>query len=375
MVDEDAENLLDTFDRARTRYDDAIDAVAAIGRENLETLAEAHQRIHRLLDTYEERATGTGDFSGYIAFREQVETLAEELPEDLPHRKSFETAADIVDKRRLSERDIESIKSAMEDVREVIKRLDEEEDARDTYRDSRRAVSRKIEEIEQRIDHIDYLLNLAEVDFDAPIGELRDPIFSYNAAVSESFDTYVHETPAENVLELFSLTDQYPLVPMPTPPPRLVTYLADLPEALTVPELLTYADYSQSKLAHFVDDPGDLKAAVATDRTYLERLSSTPFEIAWPPPEATDLRWQLRELISVVDRFAPEDVVTQLRSVREDTYSVEQFNRLREVAIARDTLDDRQRRRIQSGALAQDREDLATALEALKTNIEETEPP
>jgi len=56
----------------RERYDELarIEArIADLGRDRIETAADAYRRAHRVLDQYEEDAVGTGDFGSYVQFR------------------------------------------------------------------------------------------------------------------------------------------------------------------------------------------------------------------------------------------------------------------------------------------------------------------
>lgn len=370
MTEEREDSLLEDFTATRDRYEALTAEIDSVGRESVNTLADAVVQLDRLLRTYEDRATGTGDFGGYIAFRQQVEDLVEDLPADIPHADAFDTIAATVDKRRLSERDFEAIQDTLTEVRSTATLLEDESTARDEYRDIRRDVAQRIDEIDEELDHMDHLLSLAEVDLDAPVEEIRTPIDAYNQAVREAYDAYLESTPASEVLAFLNKTDRYPLVPMPTPPAGLVSYVEDLPEPLTVRELLEYADYSRSKLAHYVEAPDTLVTAVATDRTYLERLSADPFEITWPPSEAAILEWRIRELIAVVDRFGTEDTMTKLRTVRARVQQTDRFDRLRDIAVARSTIDQDQRERIQSGELAADRGELAAFQERLADALE-----
>jgi hypothetical protein len=133
-----------------------------------------------------------------------------------------------------------------------------------------------------------------------------------------------------------------------------------------VPTLLEYADYSASKLDHYVEDPGALRARVATHRTYLERLDADPFTLAWPPVPAAELRFRTRELRPLVATFAAEETVARLRDVRELPRTAE-YDRLQTAATAIAELDETQRERVASGAVARDLEQART----YRSDIEE----
>lgn len=370
MAEADSPGLATKLRDTRNAYARAIASVEEIGRDHLETHADALTRIDRVLDRYEERATGSGDFGAYLAFRQSIDAIVEELPEDLPRRTAFEEAAAAVDKRRLRQRDIDALRASVADIRTLVERIDDETAAKEQYEQVRREARARIATIDDRIAEIDRIRELADVDLDAPVGAIRDPIDRYNDAVHEGFRAYLDDTPAADVLGLFDMGDRFPLVPLEAPPDRLVAYLADLDESVTVPELLAYAEYSRSKLSHFVDDPDALVTAVSTDRTYLERLSAGPFTVDWPPPEADILAWRLRELVGLVDRFASDETVAHLRALQAVVREGERFNRLRDVAIARDRIDPDQRDRLRSGALAEERERLVRYREDLQAELD-----
>lgn len=107
----------------------------------------------------------------------------------------------------------------------------------------------------------------------------------------------------------------------------------------SIPTLLEYADYSSSKLSHYVDDPGALRTAVAVHRTYIERLDGEPLTLDWPPAAGEELVYEIDELIPLVSRVAGDETVATLRSVRDLARS-ESYERLRRAAAVRDALDE-----------------------------------
>ncbi|PSP56537.1 hypothetical protein BRC82_01920 [Halobacteriales archaeon QS_1_67_19] len=130
---------------------------------------------------------------------------------------------------------------------------------------------------------------------------------------------------------------------------------------------MTYAGYSNSKLDHYVADPTALKRAVATNETYLKRLDAGPLQLSWPPRPAAELAWRLDELVSVVARFAPEDVVAALRDVQSTVRDEAEFERLRTVAEAKAELTPTEREKLASGAVADELE----TLRRQKTDLED----
>jgi len=78
--------------------------------------------------------------------------------------------------------------------------------------------------------------------------------------------------------------------------------------------------------------------------------------VGWPPPPADHLPWLVREYRSVLSGFAGEDVVTALRDVRELARH-DDYERLRESALARAELADDERERLASGVVADELRD------------------
>ncbi|MFB6297426.1 MAG: hypothetical protein ABEH56_02780 [Salinirussus sp.] len=345
------------LERAADRLDEAEAAVAEFGETELEELASAHEEFTGLLDRYEEPATGDGDFEQFIEFQGRVADFVERLPEDLLLRETFEECDDQLQQRRLTADDFAYVREQLEPVADLAARIEERRAAREAFRRARGRVRERRRELGDRIRSLERLQELGEADLDAPTERLREPVERYNRTVTDAFETFRTEQSARTVLELVAATEQFPLVRFETPPADLRNYVRNHEAgAEPIPKLLEYADYSRSKLAHYVADADALKQAVATRQTYLRRLDAGPLTVSWPPPSAGELRYRCRELTSVLDRFAP-DAVADLRTVtalsrRED------YGRLRESAVANAELSGEERERLRSGAVE---EDLAAA--------------
>ena len=353
-------------------YREADERIEAYGEEAVEQVADAYDRATDLFARYETQATGTGreNFQKFMEFKTKIGSLVENLPDDLPAHDAFEAASDRFDKNRLNERDFENARADLEPAEEIAGLLDERRDALARYRRVRRDVRDAIADLDTEIEERERLAELEDADLDAPVEEIRDPIESYNEAVSEAFDAFRSEASAREVLDFLAATEDYSLVSFREPPENLREYVREREVGTEpVPDLLTYARYSNSKLDHYVDDPGALKRAVATNETYLERLDAEPLQLDWPPRSAADLRWRVGELVSVVARFASEGVVADLRAVQSVVRDEERFERLRTVAEAESELSDEERAKVESGAveaelaeLREHEEELADAL-------------
>ncbi len=343
---------VDDLRDAVEEYAAVRDRVESIGREDVEAVSSAYRDVTGLLDRYEERATDWDDFEGYVEFQEKLVNLIEGLPDDLPEREAFEAADDQLHQQTLSAAEFERARSALGPAAEHADLLDRQQELRERYDDARHAVRRKRDETDERIARLERLQRFETVDLDAPLDRIRTPIERYNDAVNEAFEAFVHEESARTVLTFVDTTAQYPFVDYRQPPAPLREYITTHDAGTEpIPTLLDYAEYSRSKLGHYVDDPQALLSAVKTNRTYLNRLDGGPLEIAWPPPTAGTLRYQLREYISVAGRFAPEETVARLRSVRSLRRD-DDYDRLRESAIARERLDDGDRERLRNDTVA-----------------------
>jgi hypothetical protein len=362
MSDADAVTRLE---RAHADRRAARERVDAVGEDALRDLRTACSDLRSLLVEYEDRATGDGDFAAFIEFQDRIAHFTNDLDEDLPEREVFEEIDDLLQQRRLTESDFAAVRERIDAAEATVEPLDEWEDAHERYREARRDARRRLDDLADRIADHERLIELGEADLDAPTERLREPIESYDEAVSAAFQSLRSDESAREVLALIETTALYPLVPFEAPPEDLLAYVRDH-EAGTepIPQLLAYADYSRSKLDHYVDDPDALKRSIATRQTYLQRLDAEPLTVGWPPPAAETLRWQCNEQISVVARFAP-DLVRDLRAVRRLTRR-DDYERLRTSAVAREQLTDDERDRLQSGAVERELAELRAEREALE---------
>ncbi|MBX0286583.1 DUF7118 family protein [Haloarcula salinisoli] len=342
---------------AATQRRQARERVEAIGEAQLRRCRELYREFHDLLDRYEDTATGSGNFQAYTEFEGRVANLAEDLDDDLPEKETFEAVDDYLQQRRLSESDFETARRKLDPVGDVVGRLDEWEDSREQYREARRDARKRLGELEDRIDELERLQRMGDADLDAPVEHLREPIVTYDERVQEAFSEFRSSASAREVLSAVARADAYPLVDFQSPPEDLLGYVQRY-EAGTepIPKLLEYADYSASKLDHYVDDTAALKRAVGTRRTYLRTLDADPLTIGWPPPPADHLPWLVQEFRSVLSTFAGEDVVEKLRAVRALARR-EDYERLRESALARAELAEDERERLASGAVEDELQD------------------
>mgnify|MGYP000097274897 CR=1 FL=1 len=361
--------VLQKLRAAEAALEECEERVEDFGAGELERLADAHEEFAALLARYEDRATGDGDFQAFIEFQSEVADFVERLPEDLLLRETFEECDELLQQRRLTEGDFEQVRANLEPVADLAGRLEERQKARNRYRSARNAVRHRLGEVRERIGDLERVVRLGEADLDAPTERLREPIEAYDEAVREAFEAFRQDAPAREVLALVEDAQRFPVVDIRAPPADLVEYLESSEVGTeSIPTLLDYAEYSRSKLEHYVADPGQLKASVRPHTTYLRRLDASPLTVDWPPPPAADLAYHCREAERVVARFAP-DVVEALRAVRRLPKTTD-YERLRDSAVARAELGDDQRERLRSGDVAAELEGLRSEREALESALE-----
>lgn len=367
----DVSDLVSDLDAAATAWERTASQVAERNEATLQRLADRYEELQSLFDQFESRATDDSDFESFIAFQEAMGQFIADLPADFPHRDRFEQVDDVMQQRRLSESDFARARDLLGPVADDVALLTERDAAHTRYENLRTQARTRIRELGDHITDLESLVALGEADLDAPVERLRDPIDAYNEAVADAFTTFTHESSARDVLGFVAVTGEFPLVDYRQPPTDLREYVETAEAGTeTVLQLLEYADYSKSKLDHYVANADALKRTVATNQTYLRRLDAAPLQVEWPPKPAAELQWRVRELVQVVGRFAPEDVVANLREVR-GLLDDPDFERLRESAVARDQLTDDQRERLASGALQQELQDTREAKTRLKETLAE----
>ena len=366
----------EALEAARDRLETIDARIADHDEDTVEAVATAYRTATDLLEDYVDRATGTGkeNFQAYIELEGKFDGLVSGLDEDLPEYESFEDALEAIDKRRLSEADFERARDALEPAAKYADMLDEREAAREALAEARKAASKRLRTIDDEIDERERLLELADADLDAPVERLREPIEHYNEAIREAVRAYRLETSAREVFALLERSRWYPFVTYERPPEDLAAYVRENPAGeYTIPELLEYADYSRSKLSHYVESADELKRSVATQQTYLEGIDAEALTIEWPPGPAGALRARTREYQPFVARIADEDVVAALREVRLLATDPD-YDRLQTAAQAVDRLTPAERERLADGRVDDELEALRAERERLEDALAVDDP-
>ncbi|AFZ72889.1 DUF7118 family protein [Natronobacterium gregoryi] len=375
-VPDDGPSPLETLEAARNRYEQAQRRIEEEGGEAVEDAADAYRSATDLLESYVDRATGTGreNFRAYVELEGKFATLVENLSDDLEGREAFEDALDAIDKRRLSESDFEKAHAALEPAAQYDELLEEREDARAQLAEARKAAARRLRKIDDELAERERLLELANADLDAPVERLRKPIEAYNEAIREAVIEYRREVSAREVFALLERSQWYPFVGYERPPADLREYVETSSDGeYTIPELLEYADYSRSKLDHYVEDADVLKRRVATQRTFLDNVDAEPLTLEWPPGPAGELRQRIREYRPFVERVGSDETVERLRDVRMLTYD-DAYDRLQTAAQAVAQLTPEERERLTDGRVADELEALREERDRLEEALEVDDP-
>ena len=343
---ESAADLREEYDTLR----EIEQQLSRLGESRVETTVDAYRRANRVLDRYDDTATGSGDFASYVEFRSKFEAATS--VDDALAADAFEQANDVVDQRRLNEGDFAEAREALSPAEQYLRLLEDRDAAVDTYRIRRNRTEGELDELDDHIDSLERTAEMADVDLSAPVADLEDVVTAYNDAVAEAFVQFKRSVSARDFFGFLDTCRRYPLVSVNQPPRELDEYVSARPAGTEpLPTLLEYADYSPGKLKHYVDDPGALRTTVAVHQTYLDRITVEPLTIGWPPPPATELRYLIRELIPLASRLTdhPEPVVA-LRDLRALTRT-SRYDTLRRVALARDALPETAQQLIAAGAV------------------------
>ncbi len=359
----------------RERYDELrrIESrIADLGEERVEAAADAYRRAHRVLDQYEEDAVGSGDFKSYVRF-EGAFANATSVGDDALAADAFAAADEVVDKRRLSESDFAAARDALEPAEAYVDLLTDRDDAVEEYRSVRKAARDARDELADRLAALHDVADMADADLTADVDGLREPVEQYNESIRESFRSFYRSASARDVLDFVERADDTPFVDIDLPPPDLREYVDEYAAGEEpLPTLLEYAEYSNSKLEHYVDDPGALRTAVAVHKTYLGRIDGEPLTIDWPPAPGDELAYEIDELIPLVSRVADDETVATLRSVRDLARS-DEYDRLRRAAEVRDALDDPELALLESGEIDDRVREVERTLDLVEDVLAETE--
>lgn len=366
MAEQIDTDYADELEAAFQRVEETETRVEQFGQDALEELADAYERFVGLLDRYEDQVVGdAGDYETNIQFQGEIAELTSDISSDMLLYETFEECDEHLQQRYFNQHHFDHVREQLEPVGDMVQRLYDYEKALEEYRSLRRELDYEIRDLEKRIQELERLSRLGTADLEAPTERLRDPIETYNDAVADAFQEFQKEATARELIQFLAAMEDYPLVPFETPPTDLQQYLeSEPPGTEQVSTLLEYAQYSTSKLEHYVDDPDRLKHVIGGRKTFLSGLDAQPLQIQWPPPSATELTYRCQELTAAVNRFAPK-VVEQLRTVEALPRETD-YERLRTSVLAQEDLSQEERAEIQAGAVEEKLEEARQRLDELQ---------
>ena len=364
-------DLIDRLEQCKRELEQAQARVDEHGEEELEQLQDAYEQFRGTLEIYQEKVVGDeGDIKTIVEFQSQLDDVMKEIPRGVLLREVFEDCDEYLQQKWFSDSDFEHVYEQLEPIADLTARLDERNEARREYREARRDVEAHLRRCKTEIADLERLSDLADADLDAPTELLREPIEEYNETILEAFREFKQAESAREIIRFLARMEQYPLIHFESPPDDITEYVSEYPPGREpIPTLLEYADYSQSKLEHYVDNPHQLKHAIEGRRAYLSGLDGKPLTVSWPPPEAETLQFRCRELTSAVNRIDPA-AVEQLRNV-EALHRETEYDRLRNAAVVRQELSDEERERLRSGAIEMELEELYDERDRLQETLDE----
>lgn len=363
--------LIDELDRRKEELDRRQRRVEEHGEAELAELTEAYESFYEVLDIYQDQVTGDdGDIQTIVEFQSEIDRVMTEISDDVLHADIFEECDEYLQQKWFSDADFEHVYEQLAPVADLAERISDRDEALEAYHAARRDIRTRMRDCDAEIEDLERLAELAEADLEAPIDRLEEPIREYNEAVREAFREFKRSASARDVVRFLDEMEAYPLVEFESPPQDVVTYIEESPTgAEPIATILDYADYSRSKLDHYVEEPNKLKHAIEGHRAYLGALDGEPLTVEWPPQAAEELRYRCRELTAAVNRIEPA-AVEQLREIEALPRETD-YERLRNSAVVRQELSPEERERLQSEAiedelveLRAERDQLSEALES-----------
>lgn len=363
------ERALNNLEAAREQKQAVDGEIASVGESMVIAAADEYERAIQLLDSYQDSATGTGNFQAYVEFQDRFIGLVEELPKSIPEREAFEIAADRLDQRRLNKSDFEAARKDLAPVATYRELLNQRQEAADALASAEREVSQARQAVTEAIEYYKLLCSYSDVDFSVSTTALSEPISEYNDSVHQDFTEFYETASISAVISFLERTESFPLISYQAPPQDLSQFIRQSPDAGdSIPTLLEYADFSGSKLDHYAADPALLQTTVGVHRTYLERLSAEPLSISIPPPAAGRLQFFTSEAISVLGRFAREETIAAIRTVRDITFEPV-YNKYRLALAAEVNLSDAARQLLKNKRAEAGKKELLSLQETIDSAL------
>jgi chromosome segregation ATPase len=230
-------DLVTEIERRGEELDAAQQRVEEYGEAELQELADAYGSWAEMLDRFQDQVTGDdGDIQTIVAFQSRIDEVMGEISADTLRYEIFEECDEYLQQKWFSDSDFEHVYDRLEPVGELVKLLEDRNEAREAYRETRKKLSFRYDELAAELDDLERLAALTDADLDAPTERIRDPIESYNDAVAEAFREFYREKSARTVVTFLEQMEWYPLVEFESPPPEITEYIRNYPPGTeTVP--------------------------------------------------------------------------------------------------------------------------------------------
>lgn len=329
------------LDEARSRLETATASVEAVGEDTARDTKRYYDRLVDLMDRYEESATGTGEFQEYVAFQDALADLLSDLDRaTVTDRAAFEDALDRFERRIIREKDFRRARADLEAVRDVAEAVETADRLRRRLANDRGRLSSRLRNLEHErsriVRHIDELESVSDVDPEPLVTAVRE----YNDRVRDEFTTFREEAAAIEVARVGFKARLFPLAEVP--PIRDEDAIEVLASSglgsESVPTVLEYAGYSDSKLSHYVDRPRWLREHLPV--SWFETVNGDAFAIALDT-DAGVLCHRAPALAKVIEGFANPETIARLRRLRDMAVdgSYERMRRAHRLAENRATTD------------------------------------
>lgn len=305
------------LDDALARLDDAMTRISTVGETTARETRQFYDRLIGLMDRYEEPATGTGEFQEYVDFQEAVADLESDLETaDVTDRTSFEDAIARFERRIIREKDFRRARSDLDGVRDIVNAVERAEQIASRLANERGRLTSRLRDLRHERSRLESRIADLEAVADVDPTPLAAALDTYNEGVRADFEAFVAEASALGVARVGQKAATFPLAGVP---PIRNDAAFDVLEEIglgeeSVPTVLEYAGYSDSKLSHYVDRPRAIRKNLPV--TWFETIDGDDFTIT-PDLSGAEVRHRAPALAKVIDAFASPETISHLRHLRD----------------------------------------------------------
>lgn len=333
--------------------------------EGIEEVREArglYHELQRYIDRYREPATGHGDFESYIEFQSVLAEIEEQLDGGVYGERGFRDAIQRFESRTLREKHFRRAENDLQGVRETVEVLERVEEIEDELRSERGRLGKRRKELEREIDDLERGIREASEAPDADASRLESLLDSYNEAVEREYESWLSSAAAREVVGHVYRASGMPLIEAEGVDRSTV-------EALEVSEvgdesverLLELAEYSDSKLQHYVDDPTRFRSELPT--AWFRVADAEPYKLS-PDMQEGVVERLVPELVRVVSEFASERTIEVLREIG-DLARCGRYSGMRRALMARQTTGG-----VDAESLQEEKQGMERELDQVRDDLE-----